>query len=103
MKRIEFIFSDFCNIYGEAYNMEYISRCNSEIEVINTLHSEEPVFVRENVDMIYMGCMTERLQEEAIEILMPYRERIVELIKGGTIFLVTGNAIEIFGREMLRR
>ena len=100
MKKIEFIFSDFCNIYGEAYNMEYLGRCNPEIEIINTSHKQIPYFVSNDVDMIYMGCMTERKQEETIQLLLPHKERIQELINKGTIFLVTGNSIEIFGKEI---
>ena len=100
MKKIEFIFSDLCNIYGEAYNMEYLGRCNSEIEILHTSHKNTPYFANNSVDMIYMGCLTERKQEETIQLLMPYKERIRELIDNDTIFLVTGNAIEIFGREI---
>ena len=54
----------------------------------------------EDVDMIYLGCSPERKQEHIIELLMPYRNRIKELIEKGTIFLITGNAVEIFGKEI---
>ena len=101
MKNIELIFSDFCNIYGESYNVEYLRRASKDIHIIETTHKMEPSFVNENVDMIYMGCVTERKQEQTIELLMPYRDRIIELIDQGTIFLVTGNSIEIFGKEIV--
>ena len=100
MKKIELLFPDLCNIYGESYNVEYLSRCNSEINVIKTTHKQEPSFIKEDVDMIYLGCTTEKKQEEIIEILMPHKARIEELIATGTIFLVTGNSIETFGREI---
>ena len=47
--------------------------------------------------MIYLGCTTERKQEQIIGILSQYRDRIIELIDKGVIFLATGNAVEIFG------
>ena len=67
------------------------------IEVINTNHMDTPAFVNEDVDMIYLGCTTERKQEQIIGILSQYRDRIIELIDKGVIFLATGNAVEIFG------
>ena len=45
-----------------------------------------------------MGAMTERMQTMVINKLMPYRERIIELIKKDVPFLITNNALEIFGR-----
>ena len=37
-------------------------------------------------------------QEMAIEKLKPYKARIEELIKNNVVFLVTGNALEVFGK-----
>ena len=50
--------------------------------------------------MIYLGCLAEHKQEQVIELLMPYKERISELIDNGTVFLITGNSIEIFGKSI---
>ena len=97
MKKVELLFPELCNIYGERYNVEYLRRCSDEIEVINTNHMDTPAFVNEDVDMIYLGCTTERKQEQIIGILSQYRDRIIELIDKGVIFLATGNAVEIFG------
>lgn len=97
MKKVELLFPELCNIYGESYNVEYLRRCSDEIEVINTNHMDTPAFVNEDVEMIYLGCTTERKQEQIIGILSQYRDRIIELIDKGVIFLATGNAVEIFG------
>ncbi len=98
MKKIELLFPELCNIYGESYNVEYLKRSNpAEIEVISTNHKKEPAFVKEDVDMIYLGCTTEKKQEQIIGILSQYKDRIIQLIDRGVIFLVTGNAVEIFG------
>lgn len=96
-RRVEMLFPEFCNIYGESYNVEYLRRCNSCIQVLYTSHRETPAFVKGPVDMVYLGCTTERKQEQIIELLRPHRARIEALIEAGTIFLVTGNAVEIFG------
>lgn len=97
MKRIEFLYPEYCFIFAENYNVDYLKRSSAEIEVIETNHKETPKFVTEDVDMVYIGCLTEKKQEEVAALLMPYKERIIELIEKGTVFLVTGNSIELFG------
>ena len=100
MKKIEFLYPELCNIYAESYNIEYLGRCSDELEIINTRHNTTPAFVNGDVDMIYLGCLSERKQEKVIELLRPYKERIEELIDKGVIFLITGNSVEIFGKEI---
>ena len=97
MKNIEFIFPEYTNIYGESYNMEYLRRCSPEINIVETHPGDVPLFAKGGADMVYMGCMTEEKQEKAIKLLMPYRDALIEAIRNGVIFLVTGNALEIFG------
>ena len=29
MKNIELLYPEYCNIYGESYSIEYLSRCSS--------------------------------------------------------------------------
>ncbi len=100
MTKIELLFPEFCNIYGESYNIEYLRRCAPEAEILYTGHREIPAFAKEKVDMIYLGCATERKQEQIIELLMPYRDRIEKLTDEGVVFLSTGNAAEIFGTRI---
>ena len=65
--RIEILFPEFCNLYGDLANMKYLGLCLPNAEFVETPLSETPLFVREKVDMIYMGPMTERVQEAALE------------------------------------
>ena len=97
MKKVELLFPELSNIYGESYNIEYLRRCSQNIEVLYTNHKTTPAFAGEAVDMVYLGCTSERKQEQIVRILSPYRDRIGELIDQGTLFLVTGNGMEIFG------
>ena len=99
-KTIELLYPDFCNIYAESYSVEYLEKCTDKVSVIRTMNHDKPAFVDKDVDMIYLGCSPERKQEQIIELLRPYTARIKELIAKGTIFLITGNAIEIFGQEI---
>ena len=97
-KTIEILFPEFCNLYGDISNMKYLQKCIPEANFIETNFGEEPAFVKNDVDLIYMGPMTEKMQEKVIEKLKPYKQRIEELIEKNTVFLITGNAIEIFGK-----
>lgn len=97
-KKIEILFPEFCNLYGDISNMRYLKKCIPEANFIETAFDEEPTFIKENVDLIYLGPMTENMQEKVITKLMPYKERIEELIEKDVIFLITGNAVEIFGK-----
>lgn len=96
--KIEILFPEFCNLFGDMYNMKYLKMCLPNAEFIETSLNEIPKFVDEEVSLIYLGPMTENTQEKVINVLKPYKERIEELIEKNTIFLFTGNAMEILGK-----
>ena len=98
--KIEVLFPEVCNLYGDLFNAEFLRRSFSKIELVNTSLKGEPLFLREKPDLIYMGCTTERGQEMAVSKLLPYRDRIAELIECGALFFVTGNAGELFGTHI---
>lgn len=93
--RIEVLFGEIANLFGELQNIHYLKACVPEAEIIYTGLSDQPAFVTESVDMIYMGAMTENQQELVIAALMPYRKEIEALIDKGVVFLFTGNAMEV--------
>ncbi len=97
-KKIEILFPEFCNLYGDISNMKYLHKCIPKANFIETNFNDEPAFVTQKVDLIYMGPMTEKTQEKVIEKLKPYKQRIEQLIEENTVFLITGNAGEIFGK-----
>ena len=94
----EILFPEFSGIYGDCGNMMLLKQCCKERTFKETSLMEEPLFVKENVDFIYIGSMSEAKQELAVRKLMPYKDRIEELIEKRTVFLVTGNALELFGK-----
>lgn len=97
-KTIEILFPEFCNLYGDISNMKYLKKCIPEANFIETSFNEEPTFVKNDVNLIYMGPMTEKMQEKVIKKLKSYKQRIEELIEKNVVFLITGNALEIFGK-----
>lgn len=98
MLKIEVLFPEICNLFGNMYNIKYLEKSVQDIEIIYTSLTDTPKFVDEKVDMIYMAPMTENSQELVIEKLKPYTGKIKELIEQNQLFLVIGNALEIFGK-----
>ena len=98
--KIEILFPEFCNLFGDLSNMKYLQQCLPDAEFFETPLEAQPRFVTESVDLIYLGPMTERTQEKVIEKFLPLKARIKELIDAGTVFLFTGNAMEVLGHAI---
>ncbi len=98
--KIEVLFPEVANLYGDLSNIDYLRKClNNNVEIIETSLNDEPAFVKQDdINLIYMAGMTEKSQEIVIKKLKPYADRIEELATNGQVFLVTGNAMEIFGK-----
>lgn len=97
---IEYLFPEISNLYGDPFNVKYLESCikenGADCEVIKDSLNREPFLAVNYPNLVYLGPMTEHSQELAIERLSVYKDQIKELIKSGTVFLVTGNALEIF-------
>ena len=100
--KIEILFPQNCNLFGDLSNMHYLRKCLPDAQFVETDLNEEPLFVREKVDMIYLGPMTERSQELVLERLRPHKDRLRELINQNTLFLFTGNALELMGEYIVK-
>lgn len=96
--KIEFLYPQVANLYGEEIQMRLIKQCLPDAEAFETGLPDEPVFVKNDVSLVYIGPMTEHTQELALKKLMPYKDRIAELIDNGCVFLALGNALELFGK-----
>lgn len=99
--KIEILYPDLCDLYGDPANLKYILPAIQDAKVYRTCIFEEPKFVSEDVDFIYIGSMSEESQKMVCEKLMPLKERIRELIDLGVIILATGNALEVFGDKIV--
>lgn len=95
--KIEILFPEFCNLFGDTYNMVYLEKTLPQAEFIRTPIGGTVRFTEEKIDLVYMGPMTERMQARVIERLRPLKEKIRAAIESGTVFLFTGNALEVFG------
>lgn len=98
--KIEVLFPEVANLYGDLMNVEYLRRSCDEIEVVNTSLRDEPLFMTERPALIYMGSLTEEGMTLAAEALRPCIETLRKRIAEGQLFLVTGNALELFGERI---
>lgn len=98
MIRIEFLFPEVANLYGEPFNVKYLQNSLKEVEVIETSLTDIPKFTQEKIDMLYMGSMSEKSQEIVIEKLKEYKNKLKEFIDNNKVILLTGNALEVFGQ-----
>lgn len=95
--KIEVLYPEICNLNGDLANPEYLHRAIPGSTLIKTAINDQPLFTREKVDFVYIGSMTEIAQEISTHALMPHRERISEMTSQDSVFLATGNALDIFG------
>jgi len=96
--KIEVLFPEICNLFGDLGNVRYLAQSYKDAEIINTSLKMAPKFASEKVDLIYMGTTTEHGLKLAIEALKPYKENLISLIEEGQCILLTGNALDIFGK-----
>lgn len=96
--KIEVLFPEISNIYGDNGNIEYLKKCSPNCEIVETNLGKKPTFLDEKIDLVYLGSMTEKMQEKVISSLMKYKDEINKSINNNQAILFTGNAIEILGK-----
>ncbi len=97
---IEVLYPEICNFYGDSQNAEYLKACCPDATFVYTAFDEVPYFVTDKPDMILMGSMSEETQRRVIEKLLHYKSRLSELCRMDTVMLFTGNAADIFCRNI---
>ena len=97
---IEMLFPEIANLHGDNANVTYLSQCRPDARVVRTSLTDTPAFASGDVDLVYLGPLTEQGQLKAIGRLRPHKARIEELIAAGTSFLFTHNAVEVLGSRI---
>ena len=95
--KIEILYNDYL-IFGDGANVDYIVKCLPEAEIIYTAIHDTPYFAENEPDLIYMGAMSENNQERAIKALMPYKDRLAQLIEKGVHILFTSTSCDVLGK-----
>lgn len=97
---VEILFQEVCGLYGDSQNATYLQATLPDAQFIFTKLTDTPYFSEHDPDLIYIGCMSESTQRRVIEKLMPLKGRLEALIDKGTPILATGNASEIFTKQI---
>lgn len=97
---VEILFPEVCNLFGDIGNINYLKKCLPDATFISTPLNGVPFFAQNSVNLIYIGAMTEKTQSDVVKRLSPYKQRLAQLIADGTPFLATGNALEVFGKNI---
>ena len=95
--KIEILYEDITNVYGDLGNIRYLKNTFKENEIIYTSINDEPYFYKHKVDMIYLGSFPDEYTNLVVNKLLPYIDKLKELIENNTLILFTGSALEIVG------
>ncbi|QNO36445.1 hypothetical protein H4J02_07835 [Protaetiibacter sp. SSC-01] len=97
---IEMLFPEVANLHGDNANITYLAQCRPDAEVVRTGLNERPTFLDRDVDLLYLGPLTERGQLKAIDRLRPHRDALEARIASGALTLFTHNAVEVLGTRI---
>lgn len=101
--KIEILYPELCCLYGDKGNTKFLQQCLPEAEFVETSLNSKPAFLTEDVDLCCMYSMSEKSQELILSRLMQWKDEIVAACNGGkTLFLLLGNAMELFGQYIQR-
>lgn len=101
--KILHLYYDLMNLYGESGNVKVLKQ---QLEYQNIKCSITFLTIDDELnlnefDIIYIGAGTEENQALVLKHLLKYKDQVKEAYENGKYFLITGNAIELFGRYIL--
>lgn len=105
MKKIKIahLYYDLMNLYGENGNVRVLAKTleNQGFNVLVKFLSIEDNIDFNDYDFFYIGTGGEENQLLVLDHLRKYKNEIKKAIENGKYFIVTGNAIELFGKQIV--
>jgi len=98
---IEMLYPEIGNLHGDNANIEYLAQCRPGSQIIRTGLTDVPAFTSRQVDLLYLGPMTEEGQLKVIDRLRPHSSALRTRIESGAVTLFTHNALEVLGSRIL--
>ena len=99
--KIEILFPELCSFFGETGNILILEKTFGNANVIKTSILQQPVFLNGEIDLVYLGSMSENSQLLVLKKLLPHRKQFKKLIDAGMKALFTGNAMDILGKTII--
>ena len=96
--KIEILFSDICNQYGDNGNIVYLQKLidiakktdeEGEHEIYFTELNDDIMFIKEQIDFVYIGSLSETKINVVLEKLYNHRLEILKKIENGQMILAT--------------
>lgn len=89
--KIEILYPELCTLYGDKGNMQYLKLCLPDAEFVETTLNAKPLFLTEDIDLVYMCSMSEKSQEVILSRLLPLKEEIFRAFDAEkTVFFFVG-------------
>ncbi len=100
---IAYLYHDLLNLYGESGNIKMIDKVLTENKISHKILylSLNDNFDFDKYDLVYIGSGTERNELIALEDLKKYSKDIKKYIDSGKYFFVTGNTLDLFGKNII--
>lgn len=95
--KIEVLFPEICNLFGDMANIRYLKQCLPELEIVETDLKSRPRFLDERFDLVYIGSTTERGLQLVVKALSRVMNELVARVDEGQLMLVTGTTLDAFG------
>ena len=101
---IAYLYYDLLNLYGDNGNIKALynrlSNQKLKVEIKYLSVGDKKDFSK--YDLVYIGSGTDKNLEIALNDLINYKDDIKKAIKENKNFLITGNALELFGKYILK-
>ena len=96
------LYNDLMNLYGEIGNIKALTyglkKQNIKVEVKNLSLNDDINF--NELDLIYIGSGTEENRFIVLKDILKYKDSIIDAINNNKTFIITGNALALFGKNI---
>lgn len=100
--KIAHLYYDLMNLYGENGNVRFLVKKLEEQDLDVEVHfltiGDKIDFKK--YDFYYMGMGSEQNQNLVYEDIIKYKKEIINAINNKKFFLITGNSLELFGKNI---
>ncbi len=104
MKKIKIahLYYDLMNLYGENGNIRFLKKKLEEQDLSVSVHflSIGDKINYNDYDIFYIGCGSDENKHIVLNDMLKDKESIADAIKSKKLFLVTGNALDLFGEKI---
>lgn len=102
--RIAHLYYDLMNLYGENGNMRFLKKKLEDqgFDVAIEFLSLENKIDYKKYDFYYIGTGSDDNKELVLLNMIKQKDEIIDAINDKKFFLVTGNALELFGKRIIK-